>query len=83
MSGSLSNPEFSVGGLIWHAMLNLLQKAVTAPFTLLAHAFGGSGEELGYVEFDPGLGQTHGRRYEEARHDRRRRWPTSRRSGWT
>ncbi|WP_353555127.1 DUF748 domain-containing protein [Paraburkholderia terrae] len=55
VSGSLSNPEFSVGGLIWHAVLNLLQKAVTAPFSLLAHAFGGgSGEELGYVEFDPG-----------------------------
>jgi len=55
VSGSLSNPEFSVGGLIWRAVLNLLQKAVTAPFSLLAHAFGGgSGEELGYVEFDPG-----------------------------
>ncbi|MBN3752491.1 DUF748 domain-containing protein [Paraburkholderia sp. Tr-20389] len=54
VSGSLANPEFSVGGLIWHAVLNLLQKAVTAPFTLLAHAFGGNGEELGYVEFDAG-----------------------------
>ncbi|MEW9582648.1 DUF748 domain-containing protein [Paraburkholderia sp. DGU8] len=54
VSGSLSNPEFSVGGLIWHAVLNLLQKAVTAPFSLMAHAFGGNGEELGYVEFEPG-----------------------------
>ncbi|WP_227245762.1 DUF748 domain-containing protein [Paraburkholderia caribensis] len=54
VSGSLANPEFSVGGLIWRAVLNLLQKAVTAPFSLLAHAFGGSGEELGYVEFDAG-----------------------------
>ncbi len=54
VSGSLSNPEFSVGGLIWHAVLNLLEKAVTAPFSLIANAFGGSGEEMGYVEFDPG-----------------------------
>ncbi|AJY40561.1 DUF748 domain-containing protein [Burkholderia humptydooensis] len=54
VSGSLSNPEFSIGGLIWRAVLNLIAKAVTSPFTLLAHAFGGSGEELGYVEFDPG-----------------------------
>ncbi|SOE99138.1 protein of unknown function [Burkholderia sp. OK233] len=54
VSGSLSNPEFSIGGLIWHAVLNLLQKAVTAPFSLIANAFGGSGEELGYVEFEPG-----------------------------
>ena len=53
VSGSLSNPEFSVGGLIWHAVLNLLEKAVTAPFSLIANAFGG-GEELGYVEFEPG-----------------------------
>ncbi|MDE1182017.1 DUF748 domain-containing protein [Paraburkholderia sp.] len=54
VSGSLSNPEFSIGGLIWHAVLNLLQKAVTAPFSLLANAFGGNSEELGYVEFEPG-----------------------------
>ncbi len=54
VSGSLSNPEFSIGGLIWHAVLNLLKKAVTAPFSLLASAFGGNGEALGYVEFAPG-----------------------------
>lgn len=54
VSGSLSNPEFSIGGLIWHAVLNLLEKAVTAPFSLIANAFGGKGEELGYVEFEPG-----------------------------
>ncbi|MFM0291310.1 DUF748 domain-containing protein [Paraburkholderia megapolitana] len=55
VSGSLSNPEFSIGGLIWHAVLNLLEKAVTAPFSLIANAFGGgNSEELGYVEFDPG-----------------------------
>ncbi|WP_144150805.1 DUF748 domain-containing protein [Paraburkholderia sp. BCC1885] len=54
VSGSLSNPEFSIGGLIWHAVLNLLERAVTAPFSLLANAFGGGGEEMGYVEFDAG-----------------------------
>ncbi|MDR5739048.1 MULTISPECIES: DUF748 domain-containing protein [unclassified Caballeronia] len=54
ISGSLSNPEFSIGGLVWQAIVNLVQKAVTAPFSLLAHAIGGSGEELNYVEFDAG-----------------------------
>jgi hypothetical protein len=34
-------------------IVNLLAKIVTAPFALLASAFGGS-EELGYVEFAPG-----------------------------
>ncbi|SAK86235.1 AsmA family protein [Caballeronia catudaia] len=54
ITGSLDNPEFSIGGLVWQAILNLVQKAVTAPFTLLAHAFGGGGEDLNYVEFDAG-----------------------------
>ncbi|TKC79911.1 DUF748 domain-containing protein [Trinickia terrae] len=54
VSGSLANPEFSIGGVIWHAFVNLIEKAVTAPFSLLANAFGGGSEDLGYVEFDPG-----------------------------
>ena len=54
VSGSLNDPQFSVGSLIWHAFVNLIEKAVTSPFSLLASAFGGS-EELGYVAFDPGL----------------------------
>lgn len=56
ISGSLSNPEFSIGALVWTAVLHLIERAVTAPFSLLANAFGGGkgSEELGYVEFDPG-----------------------------
>ncbi|TAM04640.1 MAG: DUF748 domain-containing protein [Paraburkholderia sp.] len=54
VSGSLANPEFSLGSLIWTAVLHLIEKAVTAPFSLLANAFGGGGEDLGYVEFAPG-----------------------------
>jgi uncharacterized protein involved in outer membrane biogenesis len=53
ISGSLDDPKFSVGGIIVQVIVNLLAKAVTAPFALLAAAFGG-GEELGYVEFAPG-----------------------------
>ena len=54
VSGSLSDPQFSFGGLIIKAIINLFVKAVTAPFTLLASAFGGGGEELGYVSFAAG-----------------------------
>lgn len=53
IGGSLSDPEFSVGGLILKVIGNLLMKAVTSPFALLGSAFG-SGEELSYVEFDAG-----------------------------
>jgi len=57
VSGSLDDPKFSVGGLIWRAIGNLIAKAATAPFKLLASAFGGGGDggqDLGYVEFAPG-----------------------------
>ena len=55
VSGSLDDPQFSLGGVIWHAIGNLIAKAVTAPFRLLGAAFGGGNhEDLGYVEFDPG-----------------------------
>lgn len=53
VSGSLDDPEFSVGGIVVRVLLNLVVKAVTSPFSLLASAFGG-GEELSYVEFAPG-----------------------------
>ncbi|RDI98090.1 DUF748 domain-containing protein [Dyella solisilvae] len=55
VSGSLDDPQFSMGGLIWRAIGNLIAKAVTAPFRLLGAAFhGGDHEDLGYVEFEPG-----------------------------
>jgi Domain of Unknown Function (DUF748). len=54
-SGSLSDPKFSIGGVIWGAFVNLIEKAVTSPFSLLASAFGGNGHHhLSYVAFDPG-----------------------------
>ena len=53
ISGSLDDPEFSIGGIIVRVIVNLLGKVVTAPFSLLAAAFGG-GEELGRLDFAPG-----------------------------
>jgi len=54
VSGSINDPEFSLGGVIWKVITNLIVKAVTAPFKLLASAFGGGDEELSRVEFAPG-----------------------------
>ncbi len=53
ISGTLNDPKFSIGGIIIQVIVNVLTKIVTAPFALLASAFGG-GEELGYVEFPAG-----------------------------
>ncbi|HSN34491.1 MAG TPA: DUF748 domain-containing protein, partial [Ideonella sp.] len=57
ISGSLDDPQFSLGGIIVRVIVNLITKAVTAPFTLLAHAFGGGDQQLGWVEFAPGSAQ--------------------------
>ena len=55
VSGSLNDPHFSLGGVIWQAFVNLIKRAVTAPFRLLGSAMGGGGnQDLGYVEFAPG-----------------------------
>jgi hypothetical protein len=54
ISGSLDDPSFSVGGIIVRVLGNLIVKAVTSPFSLIASAFGGGGEELSYVAFAPG-----------------------------
>jgi uncharacterized protein involved in outer membrane biogenesis len=53
ISGSLDDPQFSLGGIIVKVFVNLVVKAVTAPFALLGSLFGG-GEELAFLEFDPG-----------------------------
>jgi uncharacterized protein involved in outer membrane biogenesis len=58
ISGSLSDPEFSVGGVIARVIVNLLTRAVTSPFSLIATAAGGGrggADELGYVQFKPGV----------------------------
>ena len=51
VSGSLDDPQFSIGSLVWRVIVNLVTKAVTAPFSLL---MGGGPDELGFVPFEPG-----------------------------
>jgi len=53
VGGSLDDPSFRVGPIIWQAFVNVLTKIVTAPFALLGSLFGG-GEELAYVDFSAG-----------------------------
>ena len=54
VSGSLNDPQFSLGSIIFKVIVNLIVKAVLAPFSLLASAFGGGGEELSQVAFAAG-----------------------------
>ena len=54
VSGTLNDPQFSVGGLVFKALLNLIGKALTSPFRLLGSLFGGEAE-IAYVDFAPGM----------------------------
>jgi uncharacterized protein involved in outer membrane biogenesis len=56
ISGSLDDPQFSIGGLVARVIGNLFVNALTSPFRLLASLFGGGsgGEELSFIEFEYG-----------------------------
>lgn len=54
VSGSLSDPEFSIGGIIVKVIANLITKAVTAPFALISSMFGGGDTDLHNLAFDAG-----------------------------
>jgi uncharacterized protein involved in outer membrane biogenesis len=53
LSGSINDPQFSIGPLVFKAIVNLIVKAVTSPFALLAGLGGGSAESNAIV-FAPG-----------------------------
>jgi hypothetical protein len=54
VTGSLDDPKFRLAPIIWKVFVNILEKAVTAPFALLGSLFGG-GPELQFVDFKPGV----------------------------
>jgi hypothetical protein len=54
VSGSLNDPQFRLAPIVFKLIVNLVVKAITAPFSLLANAFGGGGDELSMVSFVPG-----------------------------
>ncbi|MEX0830545.1 MAG: DUF748 domain-containing protein, partial [Nitrospirales bacterium] len=57
--GHLNDPDFSYGGVIWRALLNLITKIATSPFSLVGGlvggAIGGNADALQYIEFPPGV----------------------------
>ena len=53
LSGRTDDPQFKIAPLIFKVILNLIVKAATSPFSLLGALVGG-GEELSFVEFQPG-----------------------------
>jgi hypothetical protein len=52
VEGDLKDPTYKFGKVIWQIVKNLVVKAATAPFDLLAKTFGGNEEDIKYVRFD-------------------------------
>lgn len=53
VKGRIDEPGFTVAGLVWKAISNLIVKAATAPFEIIGSLFG-SEEDLSRVAFEPG-----------------------------
>lgn len=56
ISGSLDDPKFSYGGLVWKAITNILSRIATAPFRALGALFGGD-EKFENIVFEAGNAQ--------------------------
>lgn len=54
ISGSLDDPQFSYGNIVWKAIKNVLTKIVTSPFRALGKLFGAGAEKLESITFDAG-----------------------------
>jgi Domain of Unknown Function (DUF748) len=54
VTGSLDDPKFRLAPIIWKVFVNILEKAVTAPFALLGSLFGG-GPDIQFIDFQPGI----------------------------
>ncbi|ACJ28567.1 ATPases involved in pili biogenesis, putative [Shewanella piezotolerans WP3] len=57
VSGDLDEPSFSFGSIVMTAFTNVITKAVTAPFSLLANLLGADDDELDKVNFSAGSSQ--------------------------
>jgi hypothetical protein len=53
VSGSLDDPDFHVGPIIWKAFVNVLTKVAEAPFKFIARLVGG-GDDIDSIAFVPG-----------------------------
>jgi len=54
ISGSLDDPKFSYGSIVWKAIKNVLTKIVTSPFRALGNLFGADSEKLESISFEAG-----------------------------
>ncbi|MDY0745833.1 DUF748 domain-containing protein [Paucibacter sp. R3-3] len=49
VSGSINDPEFSIGGIVWKLIGNLLKKALLSPFSLFSGSDGGDASQAAFA----------------------------------
>jgi flagellar motor protein MotB len=49
--GNLDDPDFSYGGIIWNALVNLIVTVATSPFSIVGGLVGGNSDDLQFVAF--------------------------------
>lgn len=55
ISGDVTDPNFSLGGVIWSAFTNVIVGAATSPFRVLGSLFAGDADvDLSQIAFEPG-----------------------------
>ena len=54
VSGSLDDPQFDLGKVVYRAIETVVTRIATSPFSALGTLFEGKGEELSFQEFQPG-----------------------------
>ncbi|MEM7707676.1 MAG: DUF748 domain-containing protein [Pseudomonadota bacterium] len=57
VAGNLNDPKFRIGSVVFKAFVNLIVKAAASPFFILGKLIPGGGEDLQYVNFQPGTGE--------------------------
>jgi hypothetical protein len=53
VTGTLDDPKFRIGPIVWQIIKNIITKVVTAPFAVLGSLFAGA-EEAQFIDFSPG-----------------------------
>lgn len=54
VTGRTDDPKFSIFGVVWQVVKNVLVKAATSPLSLLSSMFGG-GQDLSVIQFSHGM----------------------------
>ena len=54
ITGDMNSPDFAIGGILMKTFVNLITKAVTSPFSMVANLVGGDPDKLKSVDFAAG-----------------------------